>query len=112
MAVHGWANRIRARSASDGLALRSGFATMRRSSGWRGRRGPNPFVRTGMPRPTKALHIKRLEAAAAWKRGEKKEAYKLWENAAAGLKEHRDKKQNKKKREAEAAEAAAAASSE
>ena len=60
-----------------------------------------------MPRPTKALHQKRLQAAVAWKRGEKKDAYKLWEDAAASLKEHRAKKHNKKKGEAEAAEAGA-----
>ncbi len=39
----------------------------------------------------------RLNAAAAWKRGDKKEAYQLWEKAAAALKEHREKKRNKNK---------------
>ena len=61
-----------------------------------------------MPRPTKAFHRQRLLAAAAWKRGEKKEAYTLWEKAAAGQKEHREKKCNKKKKLAEAKEAEAA----
>ena len=50
-----------------------------------------------MPRPTKALHQKRIQAAAAWKRGERKEAYKLWEDAAAAQKEHRYKKRHKNK---------------
>ena len=51
-----------------------------------------------MPRPTKVFQQKRRSAAVAWKRGEKKEAYKLWEEAAAGSKEHRAKKHNKKKK--------------
>lgn len=50
-----------------------------------------------MPRPTKALRRQKINAAAAWKRGDKKEAYKLWEEAAASLKEHRAKKHDKKK---------------
>ena len=50
-----------------------------------------------MPRPTKTFRRQRLNAAAAWKRGDKKEAYKLWEKAAAALKEHREKKRNKNK---------------
>ncbi len=50
-----------------------------------------------MPRPTKAFRRQRVTAAQEWKRGNKKEAYSLWEKAAAGLKEHRDKKRNKKK---------------
>ncbi len=50
-----------------------------------------------MPRPTKALRRIKVNAAIAWNRGEKKEAYGLWEKAAAGLKEHREKKRNKKK---------------
>jgi len=52
-----------------------------------------------MPRPTKAFHRMRLNAAAAWKRGEKKEAYALWAKADAGQKEHRAKKVNKNKPE-------------
>lgn len=59
-----------------------------------------------MPRPTKALRRIKLSAAAAWKRGERKEAYTLWEKAAAGMKEHHDKKRNKKKPAEETAEAA------
>lgn len=56
-----------------------------------------------MPRPTKAIRRTRMSATQAWKRGEKKEAYKLWEEAAASLKTHHAKKHNKKKKaEAEA----------
>jgi uncharacterized protein YeaO (DUF488 family) len=54
-----------------------------------------------MPRPTKAFKRQRVNAAEAWKRGEKKEAYDLWAKAAAGLKEHRQKKTNKKNKAAE-----------
>ncbi len=50
-----------------------------------------------MPRPTKAFRRQKVNAALAWKRGDKKEAYKLWETAAASLKEHRAKKHNKNK---------------
>lgn len=39
----------------------------------------------------------KIQAAISYKRGEKKEAYKLWEKAAAGIKEHRAKKHNKNK---------------
>jgi len=54
-----------------------------------------------MPRPTKAFKRQRINAAAAWKRGEHKEAYELWAKAATGMKEHRAKKVNKKKAAAE-----------
>ena len=50
-----------------------------------------------MPRPTKTFRRMKINAAAAWKRGDRKEAYELWEKAAAGLKEHREKKHNKNK---------------
>lgn len=65
-------------------------------------------MRIEMPRPTKVFRRQRVNAAIAWKRGEKKEAYKLWEEAAASLKEHRTKKRNKNKaaRESESEEAA------
>ncbi len=59
-----------------------------------------------MPRPTKAFKRQRVNAAEAWKRGEKKEAYDLWAKAAKGMKDHREKKVNKKKK-AEAAPPAA-----
>jgi hypothetical protein len=55
-----------------------------------------------MPRPNKAFRRQKINAAIAWKRGDKKEAYKLWEQAAQGTKEHREKKHAKNK-EAEAA---------
>lgn len=50
-----------------------------------------------MPRPTKVFRRQRVDAQLAWKRGEKKEAYKLWEAAAASMKEHRAKKHKKNK---------------
>lgn len=49
-----------------------------------------------MPRPTKAFKRQRANAAAAWKKGERKEAYELWAKAAAGLKEHQSKKKKNK----------------
>lgn len=52
-----------------------------------------------MPRPTKAFRRQRVDASIEWKRGNKKEAYELWEKAAQGLKEHQAKKRNKKKAE-------------
>jgi len=58
-----------------------------------------------MPRPTKAFKRQKLNAAAAWKRGERKEAYELWEKASASLKEARSKKRNKKKSAEQSAEA-------
>ncbi len=62
-----------------------------------------------MPRPTKAFRRQKINAAAAYKRGEKEEAYKLWEKASASLKEHTESKRNKK---AKAAAAKAAESSD
>ncbi len=56
-----------------------------------------------MPRPTKAFKRQRLNAAEAWKRGEKKEAYDLWAKASNSLKEHHEKKVNKKQKAAAAA---------
>lgn len=64
-----------------------------------------------MPRPTKAFRRLKINAAAAFKRGNKKEAYTLWEKAAAGMKEHREKKRNKKQKAAEQAAAAAESAS-
>ena len=63
-----------------------------------------------MPRPTKVFRRQKINAAIAWKRGDRKEAYNLWEKAAASVKEHRAKKRNKKK-DAEAANAAEATES-
>lgn len=45
-----------------------------------------------MPRPTKAFRRQKINAAIAFKRGDKKEAYELWEKASASLKEYRSKK--------------------
>jgi len=50
-----------------------------------------------MPRPTKAFKRQRVSAAAAWKKGERKEAYELWEKAAKGMKEHLHKKKHRAK---------------
>lgn len=58
-----------------------------------------------MPRPTKAIRRHKINAAAAWKRGEKKEAYKLWEQAAKEYRERLEGKRNKKKKAAEEAAA-------
>jgi len=46
----------------------------------------------------------KINAAAAYKRGERKEAYELWKKASDGMKEMR----SKKKEEEKPAEAAAA----
>lgn len=58
-----------------------------------------------MPRPTKAFRRIKINAAIAWKRGEKKEAYTMWEKAAAGMKEHLESKRNKKQKAKDAAAA-------
>lgn len=55
-----------------------------------------------MPRPTKAFRRMKVNAAAAYKRGDRKEAYELWQKASDGLKEHQAKKRNKKKATGEA----------
>jgi hypothetical protein len=39
----------------------------------------------------------KVNAAAAFKKGERKEAYELWAKAAAGYKERLEKKRNKNK---------------
>ncbi len=57
-----------------------------------------------MPRPKKTFRRMKVNAAAAYKRGEREEAYKLWEKAAAGVKEHYNKKHVKAVPEAEASE--------
>lgn len=62
-----------------------------------------------MPRPTKAFRRIKINAALAWKRGEKTEAYKMWEKAAAGMKEHLEGKRNKKQKARDAVAAAASA---
>ena len=50
-----------------------------------------------MPRPNKAFRRQKINAAIAWKRGDRKEAYKLWEKAAASTSAHLAAKHNKKK---------------
>jgi hypothetical protein len=45
----------------------------------------------------------KINAAIAYKRGDRQEAYKLWAKAAAALKEHQEKKRNKHKPAEEAA---------
>ena len=50
-----------------------------------------------MPRPTKTFRRQKINAAIAYKRGDRVEAYKLWEQAAAGYKEHIEKKRTKNK---------------
>lgn len=61
-----------------------------------------------MPRPTKTFRRMKIQAAAAYKRGEKTEAYKLWQKAAVGMKEYREKKINKNKPTEATTDAAAA----
>ena len=43
-----------------------------------------------MPRPTKTFRRQKINAALAYKRGDREEAYKLWEQAAQSL-EHLSK---------------------
>ena len=62
-----------------------------------------------MPRPNKAFRRQKINAAAAWKRGEKKEAYALWKKAADGMKELREKKRTRHQQKEEAAPVAEAA---
>jgi hypothetical protein len=57
----------------------------------------------------KAFKRIKLNAAAAWKKGERKEAYDLWAKAAQSRAAHRDKKKNKNKGEGAPAEGAAPA---
>lgn len=61
-----------------------------------------------MPRPKKAFRRQKVNAAIAYKRGEREEAYVLWEKAAASIKEHRAKKHRKNKPTADAEAAPAA----
>ena len=58
-----------------------------------------------MPRATKVFRRQKINAAIAFKRGDKKEAYGLWEKAAASVKEHREKKRHKNQAPKEAPEA-------
>ena len=64
-----------------------------------------------MPRPTKGFRRQKINAAIAYKRGDRKDAYKLWEQAAKSLKEARQAKRTRhqKKEEPAPAEVTAAA---
>jgi hypothetical protein len=48
-----------------------------------------------MPRPTKAYRRQKINAAIAYKRGDKEEAYKLWNQAATQLRDARQKKRTR-----------------
>jgi len=63
-----------------------------------------------MPRPTKAFRRQKTSAAELYKKGERKEAYAMWEKASAAMKAHLEKKRNKKGKAAAAAAAAASSS--
>lgn len=62
-----------------------------------------------MPRAAKASNRQRINASIEYKKGNRKEAYALWEKAAAARKERLDAKRYKRKRASEAAAAAEAA---
>ena len=48
-----------------------------------------------MPRPNKATRRQKINAAIAYKRGDRKEAYKLWQKASDTLREMRQKKRTR-----------------
>ena len=50
-----------------------------------------------MPRPAKAIHRQVINASIEYKKGNRKEAYKMWDKAAAARKERLQAKRNKKK---------------
>ena len=56
-----------------------------------------------VPRPTKAFRRHKINASLAYKRGDRAEAYKLWQKASDGLKEFQAKKRNKNKPKVEEA---------
>jgi hypothetical protein len=58
-----------------------------------------------MPRPTKAVRRQLINAAAEYKKGNRKEAYELWQKAANTRKERLAGKRNKNKKEGAAASA-------
>ena len=55
-----------------------------------------------MPRPSKTFKRHKTNAAIAYKRGDRKEAYELWAKAAKGLKELRDNKSTRHQAKPEA----------
>jgi len=64
-----------------------------------------------MPRPAKAARRQKVNAAIEYKKGNRKEAYKLWEEAAKSRKERLAAKQFKHKKAADEAAGADADSS-
>jgi hypothetical protein len=61
------------------------------------------FVGAGVeqvPRPSKAVHRQKISAASEWKRGNRKEAQKMWADADKARKELQAKKKKGKKPEA------------
>ncbi len=50
-----------------------------------------------VPRPTKQFRRQKVAAAAEWKKGNRKEATKLWADADKARKEFQAKKRNKNK---------------
>lgn len=66
-----------------------------------------------MPRPTKAIRRQLINAGIAWKKGDRKEAWKLWADADKTRKEvQAKKKKGKPGREAAEANAAEGEASE
>jgi len=59
-----------------------------------------------VPRPSKAIKRQRVNAATAWKKGEREEARKLWTAAAAARNELQIKKKRAGKKPAAGGEAA------
>lgn len=49
-----------------------------------------------MPRPNKAIRRQKINAAIAWKKGDRKEAWTLWDKADKARKELQAKKLPKK----------------
>lgn len=90
---------------------------IRKIRGFAGRWGRiPPTKRMRMPRPKKTFRRMKINAAIAYKRGDRKEAYGLWKKAAAGTAEHLKKKKSRgevrrAEAEAKAKEAAEAAAS-
>ena len=65
---------------------------------FRGPRWPRRIAqdkRDKMPRPNKATRRQKINAAIAYKRGDRKEAYDLWRKASDTLREMRQKKRTR-----------------
>ena len=50
-----------------------------------------------MPRPSKTVHRQKIAAGLEWKKGNREEALKMWNEADKARKELQAKKHNKKK---------------